>query len=95
MSDEQPGKIMFEIFRDPRGAPAHGVVYFTELEEEERDVAIERAMAGEHILGGFIGDGESAPQAKDAIATVLDRLNAGESLDADTISELLAGHLVP
>ncbi len=95
MNDDRAGKIMFEIFRDVRGAPVYGVVYYTELEEDDRDVVIERVMACEHVLGGFVADGDASAQAKDAIAAILDRLNDGESLETDAVRDLLASHLVP
>lgn len=78
-------KVMFEIYREAAGGP-HRVVYFTELDEHERDAEIARAMRGEHVFDGFAQAGD---RARDAIDTLVDRLNRDEPLDAQAIAAAL------
>jgi len=73
-------KIMFEIYREPGYNRRFRAVYFTELDEHNKEQAINAALAGEHVYGGFIS-GTQAVRAKQAIAGLLARLNAGEALD--------------
>jgi hypothetical protein len=74
-------KIMFEIYRETTYQGRYKVVYFTELQDHNREFEIDRAMAGEHFLDGFIR-GLRKQEAKDAIDRILQRLNAGEAVDA-------------
>jgi hypothetical protein len=71
-------KVMFEIYRE---APAgrHRVVYFTELDEHNKEKEINDAMRGEHIFDGFLRS-HGKEEAKRTVGLILDRLNAGESL---------------
>lgn len=86
-----PAKVMFEIYRDAPGAGAYRVVYYSELEEHERDDAIEKALNGQHVFDGFVPTGEE-PKAR--IAALLERLNAGAVLERDGIRSELEGVLV-
>ena len=86
-------KIMFEIFRVAGASRDFRVVYFTELDDHDRDKGIDQALSGEHVFDGFIAQ-RNADQAKAAIATLLDRLNQGEDLDAHQVETILAPHLV-
>ena len=62
---------------------------FTELDEHNKEAEISRAMAGDHLFDGFIGDRDSR-QAKQVIADILDRLNQGEDLGSEAVGALLA-----
>ncbi len=86
-------KIMFEMFRLAGASRDFRVVYFTELDEHDREVGISQALAGEHVFDGFIPQ-RNADQGKAAIAVLIDRLNQGEDLDAHQIKTILAPHLV-
>jgi hypothetical protein len=82
-------KIMFEIYREGGYDRRYRVVYFTELSDRNRDLEIARALAGEHLLDGFIAL-ERAEQAKTIIAAFLERLNAGEAASSEELSAALA-----
>ena len=85
----QPGKVMFEIYRDTAYTGRFEVVYFTELGETQRDTAIARAMAGEHLYDGFLRTFR-AEEAKPVIETILDELNTGREMAPDEIARRLA-----
>jgi hypothetical protein len=81
-------RIMFEIYREASYDRRFRVVYFTELTERNRDLEISRAMAGEHVVDGFIRL-ERSEEAKAAIDVLLERLNAGEALPAELLRAAL------
>ena len=72
-------KIMFEIYKEATYTGQYRVVYFTELQDHNKEFEISRAMAGEHFYDGFIKTYRKQ-QAKDAIDKLLERLNGGEPL---------------
>lgn len=80
-------RIMFEIYREADYGRRYRVVYFTELNEHNKEQEIGRAMAGEHFYDGFIAE-RHKEQAKRVIAAAVQRLNAGEKFDP---AELEAG----
>ncbi|MBZ5515645.1 MAG: hypothetical protein LAN62_12550 [Acidobacteriia bacterium] len=81
-------KIMFEIYREAAYSGQYRVVYFTELQDHNKEFEISRAMAGEHFYDGFIRNYRK-DQAKELIAKFLERLNRGERLtSADLEREL-------
>jgi hypothetical protein len=81
-------KIMFEIYKETTYQGRYKVVYFTELQDHNREFEISRAIAGEHFFDGFIR-GLRKDEAKNAINGILQRLNAGETLDeAEVKNEL-------
>jgi hypothetical protein len=82
-------KIMFEIYREGGYDRRFRVVYFTELSERNRDLEIGRALAGEHVLDGFIPT-ERSDQAKALIGSLLERLNAGEAVSRADLTAALA-----
>jgi hypothetical protein len=82
-------KIMFEIYRETGYSGEFRVVYFTELSERNKESEINKAMAGEHYLDGFIPE-RRKDEAKEAISSLLYKLNEGEpltSIDARGILE--------
>ncbi|RIK63813.1 MAG: hypothetical protein DCC65_15355 [Planctomycetota bacterium] len=85
-------RTMFEIYREADYARLYRVVYFTELDEHNKELEISRAMAGEHIYDGFLTDLHK-DEAKQRIAEIVRRLNAGESLTAADIERQLGGIL--
>lgn len=70
-------KTMFEIYKETTYQGRYKVVYFTELQDHNREFEISRAMAGEHIFDGFIRNFRKE-EAKQTIDNILQRLNAGE-----------------
>ncbi|MHC4089292.1 MAG: hypothetical protein ACYSUQ_07830 [Planctomycetota bacterium] len=81
-------KVMFEIYREAGYGRRYRVVYFTELDEHNKEAEISRAMMGDHLFDGFIRDRDSG-RAKQAIAGLVERLNDGESLDEAGVREVL------
>lgn len=85
-------RIMFEIYRSAEYDRRYCVVYFTELDEHNKDAEIGRAMAGEHYYDGFLRT-HGSEQAKEIIARFLDRLNQEESVPPEELDAALADHL--
>ena len=85
-------KVMFEIYKETGYTQKYRVVYFTELQDHNKETEINHAMAGEHFYDGFIKN-FGKDEAKEIIMTVLNRLNSGEKLDAQAIESALGEHL--
>ena len=82
-------KVMFEIYRETAYTGKYRVVYFTELNEANKEFEINRALSGEHFYDGFIKNFRK-DEAKDRIDSLLKRLNEGEKLTAEDIERELA-----
>jgi hypothetical protein len=81
-------KIMFEVYKEAAYSGKYRVVYFTELQDHNKEAEINRAMAGEHFFDGFIRVYRK-DQAKETIEKLLSRLNEGEAISkADFEKEL-------
>lgn len=85
-------KIMFEIYKEATYTGQYRVVYFTELQDHNKESEINRAMAGQHFYDGFIRNYRK-DQAKDAIAGILERLNKGERVEKEDVTRALAPFL--
>jgi hypothetical protein len=72
-------KIMFEVYREATYGRKYRVVYFTELQDHNKETEISHAMAGEHFFDGFIRNYRK-DQAKEKIESLLGRMNDGETL---------------
>ena len=81
-------KIMFEIYRETPREGRYRVVYFTELDEHNKEKEINDAMRGDHIFDGFIRN-HNKEEAKRAVTQVLERLNQGEQLTPADIASAL------
>jgi hypothetical protein len=81
-------KVMFEIYRELSFNRRYRVVYFTELDEHNRDGEINDAMRGEHIFDGFLRN-YVKEEAKRGVAALLERLNSGETLGRAEIAQEL------
>ncbi len=82
-------KTMFEIYREVGYGDRYRVVYFTELNEYNKDAEINRAMAGEPYFDGYLRSFRME-EAKRIIDSLLDRLNAGDPLDRAEVRAMLA-----
>lgn len=82
-------KIMFEIYKEATYTGQYRVVYFTELQDHNKETEINRAMAGQHFYDGFIRQYRK-DQAKEAIRGILDRLNNGERIEKEEVIRVLA-----
>jgi hypothetical protein len=85
-------KTMFEVYRETTYTSKFRVVYFTELQDHNKEFEINRAMAGEHILDGFIKDFHKE-EAKGLIDGLLERMNSGEALTPQQFFSALGDHL--
>lgn len=82
-------KVMFEIYREAGYGRKFCAVYFTELDDHNKETEISKAMAGEHIYDGFLRE-RGLGQGKAAVQTIIDRLNDGETIEADQLATILA-----
>ena len=82
-------RIMFEVYRQPGSNARYRVVYFTELDEENRDAEINAAMDGEHFYDGFIAV-SAVEIAKSTISAFVARLNEGLPGSPQELDALLA-----
>jgi hypothetical protein len=85
-------KTMFEIYRETSYTGRFRVVYFTELQEHNKESEINHAMAGEHFFDGFLKN-FSKDEGKQIIDRILERMNAGEALSPNQVSAELGEHL--
>tara|TARA_B100000315_G_C14403898_1_gene507750 strand:+ start:393 stop:686 length:294 start_codon:yes stop_codon:yes gene_type:complete len=74
------GKIMFEIYKEKAYTGEYRVVYFSELDDHNKDIEIDRAMKGDHFFDGFILTLKKE-RAMKQIEDIVYRLNEGETLD--------------
>lgn len=82
-------RIMFEIYREITYSGRYRVVYFTELNDHNRDTEINRALAGEHFYDGFINSLRK-DEAKSIIEAAVAQLNEGKTVDPQALAEALA-----
>jgi hypothetical protein len=82
-------RIMFEIYRETTYSGRYRVVYFTELNDHNRDTEINRALAGEHFYDGFINSFRK-DEAKHIIEGAIAQLNEGKAVDPQALAEALA-----
>lgn len=82
-------RIMFEIYRETAYSGRYRVVYFTELNDYNRDTEINRALAGEHFFDGFIQSFRK-DEAKKIIDAAVAQLNEGKPVDPKALAEALA-----
>ena len=83
---------MFEVYRETTYTSKFRVVYFTELQDHNKESEINRAMAGEHFLDGFIKDFHKE-DAKGVIDSLLVRMNSGEQMTPQQFFSELGEHL--
>jgi len=72
-------RTMFEVYREADYGRQYRVVYFTDLDEHNKEAEINRAMAGEHFYDGFLLD-RRKEDAKRKIGELVSRMNRGEPL---------------
>jgi hypothetical protein len=85
-------KVMFEIYRETEYTGRYRVVYFTELEDHNKESEINHALAGEHVYDGFIRNYRKE-DAKQIIGGIVERLNSGERIDPQEIERALGEHI--
>jgi hypothetical protein len=80
---------MFEIYREADYGRQYRVVFFTELDEHNKEGEINRAMAGEHFYDGFLLNLRKE-EGKRKIGELVGRLNRGEKLSPNDVERELA-----
>jgi len=83
---------MFEIYRETNYSGKYRVVYFTELQDHNKESEINHALTGEHFYDGFLKNYRK-DEAKEIIAGILERLNNGEKLAPQQIEAALGDHI--
>jgi hypothetical protein len=81
-------KVMFEIYREPEFGRQYRVVYFTELDEHNKEKEINDAMRGEHVFDGYLRN-YTKTEGKRILAGILVRLNSGEAIGPEDIEREL------
>lgn len=81
-------KIMFEIYKANDYTDEFRVVYFSELDDHNRDKEIDRAMKGDHFFDGFILTLKKDRAMKE-LQDIVDRLNDGESINPTNLEKQL------
>ena len=81
-------KIMFEIYKENIYSDRYRVVYFSELDDHNKDKEIDRAMKGDHFFDGFILSLKK-DRAMKQIEDILEKLNDGETLDDQYMNKYL------
>ena len=85
-------RVMFEVYREASYNRRYKVVYFTELNEHNKETEINHALAGDHFFDGFLS-GVRKEEAKSVIERVLERLNCGEKVGPDELEQELSEYL--
>lgn len=85
-------KVMFEIYRETEYSGKYRVVYFTELQDHNKETEINHALAGEHFFDGFIKNYRK-DEAKEIINGIVNRLNEGERLAPAEVEQALGEHM--
>ena len=85
-------KVMFEIYRETEYTGKYRVVYFTELQDHNKETEINHALAGEHFFDGFIKNYRK-DEAKEIINSIVTRLNQGERVPPDEVERALGEHM--
>lgn len=83
---------MFEIYRETAYSGQYKVVYFTELQDHNKETEINRALSGQHVYDGYLKN-FGKDSAKEIIDGLLARMNQGEKVGAEEIERSLGSHL--
>jgi len=86
-------KTLFEIYRESSYDKKYRVVYFTELNEHNKEQEINRAMAGDPFYEGFLRNYRKE-EAKAIINKFLQRLNDGEQVDPRELDAALTEYML-
>ena len=84
-------KIMFEIYREKTYTGKYRVVYYTELDDHNKEWEINRALAGESFFDGFLRN-YGKEEGKQILESFVERLNQGEKVDPGEITAALGEH---
>jgi len=85
-------KTMFEVYRETAYSGEYRVVYYTELQDHNKESEINRAAAGTHFVDGFIRN-FGKDEAKAVIEQLLTRLNEGDEMKPESFLAALGQHI--
>ena len=89
-------RTMFEIYRETDYNRSFHYIFYTDLDEHEREREIARAANGETVFTGYIDDTRKEA-ARAIIETIVDELNESDgdtpALSVDAIRSRLRDHL--
>ena len=88
----QSARVMFEIYRVANYDDRYHVVYYSELNEKNKEREISAAMKGEHVYDGFIAD-EHTKDAKVVVARFLRSWEGETAPDVTALESELAPFL--
>ena len=92
MTAMESDKTMFEVYRDSAYAGQYRVVYFTELQDHNKETEINRAMAGEHFVDGFLRNFRK-DDAKSIIDSMIEQMNRGVRISTEEFLRRLGEHI--
>ena len=81
-------KIMFQIYKEIKYHGDYRVVLFTELNDYDKDFEIDKALAGEEFLSGYIMEIRRS-KAQPIFDDIIEKLNEGENLSPEAAQKLL------
>ena len=85
----QSDKTMFEIYREGDFNKKFRVVYFTELDEHNKEAEINHALLGEPVFSGFLKD-DMKSEGRVIIDDLIKKMNeSGVAFGEEEISEKL------
>ncbi|HWB73481.1 MAG TPA: hypothetical protein VG755_00970 [Nannocystaceae bacterium] len=91
-------RTMFEIYRETDYNRSFHYIFYTDLDEHEREREIAKAANGETVFTGYIDDTRKE-SARALIEAIVDELNDSDddapSLSNDAIRTRLGDHLAP
>jgi hypothetical protein len=85
-------KVMFEVYREGGYNRRYRVCYFTELNDHNRDIELNRCLAGESFYSGYLRE-DARKEGRAVINDVLRRLNDGEDVPSEELGAQLHPHL--
>jgi hypothetical protein len=85
-------KVMFEVYREGGYNRRYRVVYFTELNDHNRDAELNRCLAGESFFSGYLRE-DARKGGRVVINDVLRRLNDGDEVAPGDLEAALEPHL--
>lgn len=86
-------KTMFEIYREGDFNKKFRVVYFTELDEHNKESEINHALNGEPVFSGYLKD-DTKSEGRLVIEKLIRQMNeSGNVMSEEEISVSLAGYL--
>lgn len=91
MAELTSSKIMFEIYQEEGYNRRYRAVFFTELNDHNKETEINRALAGRHFHDGFIRELRK-DEAKAIIEEFVRRLNEGEPVTSADLEKALGEH---